>query len=136
MAAAAGAWLATVSLALLNAAPVRAASEYVILGAGSRPCGSWLQVRSQAAAERDFSEVPPQQRPSGAGFIDLPRQLLDEHRLRRETSLLGRVLRLAKGIRSQVDRFIVLGSGVYLWIKKRNVPIEARLGALQPEGSA
>jgi uncharacterized iron-regulated membrane protein len=31
---------------------------------------------------------------------------------------------------------IVLGSGVYLWIKKRNVPIEARLGALQAEGSA
>jgi hypothetical protein len=48
LAAAAGAWLATILLALLSAAPVRAASEYVILGAGSRPCGSWLQVRSQA----------------------------------------------------------------------------------------
>ena len=32
---------------------------------------------------------------------------------------------------------IVLGSGVYLWIKKRNVPIEARLGAaLQTENAA
>ncbi len=31
---------------------------------------------------------------------------------------------------------VVLGSGVYLWLKKRNVPIEARLGALQPEGVA
>ena len=30
---------------------------------------------------------------------------------------------------------IVLGSGVYLWIKKRNVPIEARLGALQTEAA-
>jgi uncharacterized iron-regulated membrane protein len=30
---------------------------------------------------------------------------------------------------------VVLGSGVYLWIKKRNVPIEARLGALQTEGA-
>lgn len=48
MAAAAGTWAAPVLLALLSAAPVRAASEYVILGAGSRPCGSWLQVRSQA----------------------------------------------------------------------------------------
>ncbi len=43
-AAAAGTWLA----ALLLVAPARAASDYVILGAGSRPCGSWLQVRSQA----------------------------------------------------------------------------------------
>ncbi|WP_129645904.1 PepSY-associated TM helix domain-containing protein [Peristeroidobacter agariperforans] len=31
---------------------------------------------------------------------------------------------------------VVLGSGVYLWIKKRNVPIEARLGALVAEGAA
>jgi uncharacterized iron-regulated membrane protein len=30
---------------------------------------------------------------------------------------------------------VVLGSGVYLWFKKRNVPIEARLGALQAEGA-
>lgn len=30
---------------------------------------------------------------------------------------------------------VVLGSGVYLWIKKRNVPIEARLGALTAEGA-
>jgi len=28
--------------------PARAGNEYVILGAGGRPCGSWLQVRSQA----------------------------------------------------------------------------------------
>lgn len=31
---------------------------------------------------------------------------------------------------------VVLGSGVYLWVKKRNVSIEARLGALQTEGAA
>lgn len=31
---------------------------------------------------------------------------------------------------------VVLGSGVYLWIKKRNVPIEARLGSLAAEGAA
>ena len=30
---------------------------------------------------------------------------------------------------------VVLGSGVYLWIKKRNVPVEARLGALQTESA-
>jgi len=30
---------------------------------------------------------------------------------------------------------VVLGSGVYLWIKKRNVSIEARLGSLAAEGA-
>ena len=30
---------------------------------------------------------------------------------------------------------VVLGSGVYLWIKKRNVSVEARLGALQTEAA-
>jgi hypothetical protein len=30
------------------AAPAHAGDQYVILGAGSRPCGSWLRVRSQA----------------------------------------------------------------------------------------
>jgi hypothetical protein len=28
--------------------PARAADQYTILGAGGRPCGSWLLVRSQA----------------------------------------------------------------------------------------
>jgi hypothetical protein len=31
---------------LLLCAPAPAGNQYVILGAGSRPCGSWLQVRS------------------------------------------------------------------------------------------
>jgi hypothetical protein len=45
-------WLAILFLALSVAAPARAASnQYVILGAGSRPCGSWLQLRSQALPE-------------------------------------------------------------------------------------
>jgi uncharacterized iron-regulated membrane protein len=30
---------------------------------------------------------------------------------------------------------VVLASGVYLWIKKRNLPIEARLGTVQTEGA-
>jgi hypothetical protein len=28
-----------------------AANQYVIVGAGSRPCGSWLQVRSQTSPD-------------------------------------------------------------------------------------
>lgn len=42
---------AVVLLALWSAEPARAANEYVILGAGSRPCGSWLQTRSEALPE-------------------------------------------------------------------------------------
>lgn len=32
-------------------AAARGANEYVILGAGSRPCGSWLQLRGQSNPE-------------------------------------------------------------------------------------
>jgi hypothetical protein len=32
-------------------ASICAAGEYTILGAGSRPCGSWLQARSQVSPE-------------------------------------------------------------------------------------
>ena len=39
------------SVGLADGTAARAANEYVILGAGSRPCGSWLQARSQVNAE-------------------------------------------------------------------------------------
>jgi hypothetical protein len=39
-------------MAILSlAAPARAGDAYVIFGAGGRPCGSWLQVRSQASPD-------------------------------------------------------------------------------------
>jgi hypothetical protein len=47
-AAVASARAAAFLLVMSSGGHARAASEYVILGAGSRPCGSWLQVRSQA----------------------------------------------------------------------------------------
>ncbi|HWK75878.1 MAG TPA: PepSY domain-containing protein [Povalibacter sp.] len=34
-----------------------------------------------------------------------------------------------------VIAIVVLGSGVYLWVQKRNVSVEARLGLLQPEAA-
>jgi len=37
--------------ALVVAAPTRADDRYVILGAGGRPCGSWLELRSRALPE-------------------------------------------------------------------------------------
>ena len=50
-AAAAAAGAVFILLTLSAASPSRAANEYTILGAGSRPCGSWLRLRSQAAAD-------------------------------------------------------------------------------------
>lgn len=41
-------WPAVLFLLFVGASPACAASEYVILGAGGRACGSWLQLRSQA----------------------------------------------------------------------------------------
>ena len=44
-------WPAILLLLLASSLPARAASQvnqYVIFGAGSRPCVSWLQLRSQA----------------------------------------------------------------------------------------
>lgn len=41
--------VATVSIVIFaSATMVQAANQYVIVGAGSRPCGSWLQLRSQS----------------------------------------------------------------------------------------
>ena len=49
--AVAAARAAVFPLALLFAAPAEAGNQYTILGAGSRPCGSWLQARSQATPD-------------------------------------------------------------------------------------
>src|SRR5262249_32624717 len=51
-----------------------------------------LQVRSQVAAERELRLVPIEQQPLDAGFIDLPQQLLDQHRRQGDSSVLGQVL--------------------------------------------
>jgi len=47
-AAIAARWAVASLVILAFAAPARAGDQYVIFGAGGRPCGSWLQVRSQA----------------------------------------------------------------------------------------
>ena len=43
--------VAVVLSVALTASAAHAANEYVVLGAGSRPCGSWLQLRTQANPE-------------------------------------------------------------------------------------
>ena len=43
--------------------------------------------------------------------------------------------RLPGTVASNVIAIVVLGSGVYLWVQKRNVSVEARLGLLQAEAA-
>src|SRR5262245_1338304 len=68
-----------------------------------------IQVRSQLAAERELRQVPPEQQPLDAGFMDLPQKYLDEHRRKGDASVLGRVLGAAHRLREQTDRVVVLG---------------------------
>jgi glucose-6-phosphate isomerase len=70
-----------------------------------------LQVRSQVAAERDLRQTPPELAPLDAGFIDLPQKTLDQHRKGGDTSILGRILSLAKELNETVDRVVILGIG-------------------------
>ncbi len=70
-----------------------------------------LQVRSQVAVERDLKQVPADQQPLDAGFIDLAQQTLDQHRRKGEGSPLGRVLETAARLREEVDQVVVLGVG-------------------------
>ncbi|HEY8506225.1 MAG TPA: glucose-6-phosphate isomerase, partial [Gemmataceae bacterium] len=69
------------------------------------------EVRSQIAAERELKNPPEKLRPLDSGFIDLPQQLLDEHRRKTDASQLGKILRLAGRLREEVGRVIVLGIG-------------------------
>ncbi|MBI3823750.1 MAG: glucose-6-phosphate isomerase [Planctomycetes bacterium] len=70
-----------------------------------------LQVRSQVATDRELKQIPPKMQPLQAGFINLPQNMLDQHKRQGDTSTLGRVLQLAARLRDEVDRFVVLGIG-------------------------
>ncbi len=70
-----------------------------------------IKVRSQVVTERELQQVPPELQPLDAGFVDLPQKVLDEHRRRGESSVLGRTFSLANRLREQVDRVVVLGIG-------------------------
>ncbi len=56
-------------------------------------------------------EVPAQLQPLDAGFIDMPERLLAEYNTDRPNSQLGKILEVAKRLRDQVDRVVVLGIG-------------------------
>src|SRR5438132_1255226 len=106
-----------------------------------RDLGSRLtQIRSQVAAERDLEQVPAEQQPLDAGFIDLPQKTLDQYRRQKEASDLGRVRSVANYLREQVDRIVLLGTGgSYLGARAlfealrssyhNELPPDARLGS-------
>jgi glucose-6-phosphate isomerase len=70
-----------------------------------------MQVRSQVATERSLRQPPPEMQPLDAGFIDLPQNLLDQHRKQGEASELANILRLAQRLRDHTDRVVILGIG-------------------------
>jgi glucose-6-phosphate isomerase len=70
-----------------------------------------MQVRGQVAADREMQNPPPESRPVDAGFINLPQDLLDNYRRKKDHSEVGRILRLAARLRENADRVIVLASG-------------------------
>lgn len=69
------------------------------------------QIRSQVAAERELKQVPAEQHPLDAGFIDLPQATLDDHRRKGDTSLLGRILSRANSLKAEAGSIVVLGIG-------------------------
>jgi glucose-6-phosphate isomerase len=69
------------------------------------------QIRSQIAAERELKQVPAEQHPLDAGFIDLPQATLDDHRRKADTSLLGRILARANILKAEAGSIVVLGIG-------------------------
>ena len=56
-------------------------------------------------------EVPPEKQPLDTAFINFPELLLSEYDADRNGSELGKILKCANQLRSQVDRVVVLGIG-------------------------
>ncbi|HKB40088.1 MAG TPA: glucose-6-phosphate isomerase, partial [Gemmataceae bacterium] len=98
-----------------------------------------MNAKTQVATERGLTTVPAELQPLDAGFIDLPQNLLDEHRRRGDGSPLGQVLSRAARLREDAERVIVLGAGgAYLGARSlfdalksayhNELPAETRLG--------
>jgi glucose-6-phosphate isomerase len=75
-----------------------------------------LQSARDAALRVDLEEyhagqIPASKQPLDAGFIELPERLLNAYKQNREASELGRILRIARDWRNQLDRVVILGIG-------------------------
>lgn len=55
--------------------------------------------------------IPPEKQPLDAGFVEMPRRLLEAYRANRTASELGQILATATRLRESVDRVVVLGIG-------------------------
>jgi len=68
-------------------------------------------VRGRVVAERDLQNAPAKDLPLQPGFIDLPQKMLDGFRRRQDVSDLGRIIRIASGIKETFGRVVILGTG-------------------------
>ena len=59
----------------------------------------------------DGTNVPPENQPLDAGFVEMPERILDAYQTDRENSELGRILKTAKRLGEMVDKVVVLGIG-------------------------
>jgi glucose-6-phosphate isomerase len=59
----------------------------------------------------NHDDIPDEKQPLDSAFYLMPEKLLAEYRDVRSESELGRILELAKGLRDEVDRVVVLGIG-------------------------
>ena len=55
--------------------------------------------------------IPDEKRPLDAGFIELPRKLLDAYSRDRSASLIGKIQTVAAELRENIDRLLLLGIG-------------------------
>lgn len=69
------------------------------------------QAKSQVIAEREMRSNLGNSGPIEAGFIDLPQNLLTEHRRKGDHSELGRLVTIATHLASQADRILFLSMG-------------------------
>ncbi|WP_237225724.1 glucose-6-phosphate isomerase [Rubinisphaera sp. JC750] len=79
-----------------------------------------LSASLEAARKEVFSDVelfnsggavPEEKQPLDAGFIELPRRLLNDYEQNGEESLVGQILATAQVLREELDRLVVLGIG-------------------------
>ena len=72
-------------------------------------------ARAETLADVELFEsggdVPSEKDPLDAGFINFPRQLLDEFEADASGSQLGRIIATAEQLRAEVDRVVLLGIG-------------------------
>lgn len=74
-----------------------------------------LAARDETLADvealRSGAAIDAEKQPLDAGFIDLPKRLLDEYAEQKSESLVGRIVAVAEELRAELDRVVLLGIG-------------------------